>query len=207
MKILPFNHVNIPAAQKALSRHQAVILPTDTIYGLHLPVSRENISILNALKGRPIEQPINALYCDVSQITTDVNNPSELQALVHFQNLPHTTVIISSSESDLGQGYRHINKAPHPTLAKVIRETGALLSTSANLTNIPYVQNFDVICETFANCITLAMPAILPKHIVDIDFLTPLASTVIDIRNQKLQLIREGVVPFKIIQTHYQKLF
>ena len=77
MKILPFTASNIDIIARQLRDNKAVILPTDTIYGIHLPYRDGNLARLNTIKQRPVDQPCNVIYAGLDQLQghgLDINN-------------------------------------------------------------------------------------------------------------------------------------
>jgi L-threonylcarbamoyladenylate synthase len=107
-------------AVTALRAGRAVILPTDTVYGLC--VLPEHAALLAELKGRPEDVPVATLYADV-EAAPDLL--PEARALLPG---PYTFVVG-------GRGVR-VPVLP-PRVAEIIRAVGAVAATSANLHGRP----------------------------------------------------------------------
>src|SRR5690606_18254347 len=134
-------------------------------------------------------QPCNALYADVSQITT-LATPMELDRINKILDLPGITTIVSG-KSTTGQALRHIGPE-FPILHQILLKTGPLLSTSANLAGKTYVHNFEVIKPLFADRVALGCFINNPESNVSPE--TYLPSTIVDIRNNEIVLVRQGRV-------------
>jgi len=193
VKIIPFITSEYQAIITSLGNNQVVIMPTDTIYGLHLPYSMKNLVFLNNLKKRPAMQPINLLYTNTSQLQDLFDlKEAELTILQRLSAIKPLTTIITTNEP-CGQAVRLISADEYPLLAKIIDNTGPLLSTSANLHKNSYLAEKGVICETFEGegVNTLAWNDLI------ISRETP--STIVDIRNNRYEIIRPGDVSREMI--------
>jgi L-threonylcarbamoyladenylate synthase len=111
-------------AVAALRAGKAVILPTDTVYGLcTLP---EHASLLAELKQRPAGMPVATIHLDVP-----AGLPEEARALLPG---PYTFVVD-------GQGIR-VPVLP-PEAARILAEIGPVAATSANLHGGPDPRRLD----------------------------------------------------------------
>src|SRR3954469_9133916 len=112
-------------AVAALRAGRAVILPTDTVYGLC--ALREHKDVLYELKGRDPSKPVALLAADVDTLVAAVPglDPSVLE-----QYLPGPYTLIVG-----GVGIR-VPSLP-PAAADVVRAVGVVAATSANLSGGP----------------------------------------------------------------------
>jgi L-threonylcarbamoyladenylate synthase len=163
------------AAVAALRAGRAVILPTDTVYGLcALP---EHEDVLYELKGRDRSKPIALLAADVDALVAAVPglDPSLLE-----QYLPGPYTLVVGSV-----GVR-VPDLP-PAAADVVRTVGVVAATSANLSGGPEPRRVeDVPEEIRAAC----------GAVIDAGELPGVPSTVIDLTGTEPRVLRRGAGPF-----------
>jgi len=161
-------------AVAALRAGQAVILPTDTVYGLcALP---EHEGVLYELKGRDRTKPVALLAAEIDAL------PAELDRDVLERYLPGAYTLVFESA-----GVR----VPHlpPEAADVVRAVGVVAATSANLSGGPDPRRVAEIPEELrAAC----------GAIVDAGELPGTPSTVIDFRGAEPVVLRQGAGPFPL---------
>jgi len=164
-------------AVAALRAGQAVILPTDTVYGLcALP---EHEDVLYELKGRDRSKPVALIAADVDGLLAAVPG---LERAVLERYLPGAYTLVFESA-----GVRVPNLPPEA--AAVIREVGVVAATSANLSGGPDPRRVeDVPEEIRAAC----------GAIVDAGELPGTPSTVIDLRGEEPVVLRQGAAPFPL---------
>jgi L-threonylcarbamoyladenylate synthase len=161
-------------AVAALRAGQAVILPTDTVYGLcALP---EHEDVLFELKGRDRSKPVALVAADIDGLLAAVPG---LDRAVLERYLPGAYTLVFESA-----GVR-VPKLP-PEAADVVREVGAVAATSANLSGGPDPRRVEDIPEQ----IRAAVGAI-----VDAGELPGTPSTVIDFRGDEPVVLRRGAGP------------
>jgi len=161
-------------AVAALRAGRAVILPTDTVYGLcALP---EHEDVLFELKGRDRSKPVALLAAEVEALVAAVPglDPSLLE---RYLPGPYTLVV--------GAVGVRVPVLP-PAAAEVVRAVGVVAATSANLSGGPDPRRVeDVPEEIRAAC----------GAIVDAGELPGVPSTVIDLTGDEPRVIREGAGP------------
>ena len=155
-------------AVAALRRGQAVILPTDTVYGLCVLPGNEDL--LYELKGRDRSKPIALIAADIEAL------PAELDRAVLQRYFPGAYTLVFGSV-----GVRVPNLTP--AAAEVVREVGVVAATSANLSGGPDPRRVEDIPEE----IRVAVGAI-----VDAGELPGTPSTVIDLRGAVPVVLRQG---------------
>ena len=158
-------------AVAALRAGRAVILPTDTVYGLcALP---EHEDVLYELKGRDRSKPVALLAADVDAIVAAVPGLDRSVLEQYFPG-PYTLV--------LGKVGVRVPELPRET-AEVVREVGVVTATSANLAGGPDPRSVDEIpAEIRAAC----------GAIVDAGELPGVPSTVIDLTGAEPVVLRQG---------------
>jgi tRNA threonylcarbamoyl adenosine modification protein (Sua5/YciO/YrdC/YwlC family) len=158
-------------AVAALRAGRAVILPTDTVYGLcALP---EHEEVLYELKGRDRSKPVALLAADVGALLAALPD-LDRSALERYLPGPYTLVV-----GTLGV---RVPNLP-PAAAEVVREVGVVAATSANLSGGPDPRRIDDVPEQIrAAC----------GAIVDAGELPGVPSTVIDLTGPEPRVLRQG---------------
>ncbi len=160
-------------AVAALRAGQAVILPTDTVYGLcALP---EHEELLYELKGRDRSKPVALIAADIDALPADLD-----RAVLERYRGPYTLVFASA-------GVRVPNLPPEA--AAVVRAVGVVAATSANLSGGPDPRRVEDIPEEIRSAV---------GAIVDAGELPGTPSTVIDFRGDEPVVLRQGAGPFPL---------
>ena len=162
------------AAVAALRAGRAVILPTDTVYGLcALP---EHEAVLYALKGRDRAKPVSLLAADIGALVDAVPG-LDASVLERYLPGPYTLVV--------GTVGVRVPNLP-PSAAAIVRAVGVVASTSANLSGGADPRRVEDIPEQIrAAC----------GAIVDAGELPGVPSTVIDLTGAEPRVLREGAGP------------
>ena len=162
------------AAVAALRAGRAVILPTDTVYGLC--ALREHEDVLYELKGRDRSKPVALLAADVAALVAE--EPGlDATLLERYLPGPYTLVV-----GNLGVRVPVLS----PGAAAVVREVGVVAATSANLSGGADPRRVgDVPDEIRAHC----------GAIVDAGELPGVPSTVIDLNGDEPRVLRRGAGP------------
>jgi L-threonylcarbamoyladenylate synthase len=162
------------AAVAALRAGRAVVLPTDTVYGLcALP---EHEDVLYELKGRDRSKPVALLAADVDALLAAVPG---LDRAVLERYLPGPFTLVFG---DVGV---RVPELP-PAAAEVVREVGVVAATSANVSGGPDPRRVaDVPAEIRAAC----------GAIVDAGELPGVPSTVVDLTSGTPRVLRQGAAP------------
>jgi L-threonylcarbamoyladenylate synthase len=161
-------------AVAALRAGRAVILPTDTVYGLCALPGREDV--LYELKGRDRSKPVALLAADVDTLVAAV---PALDPAVLDRYLPGPYTLI------VGNVGVRVPKMP-PAAAEVVRAVGVVAATSANLSGGPDPRCIEDIPEE----IRTACGAV-----VDAGELPGVPSTVIELTGGEPRILRQGAGP------------
>lgn len=179
--------------------------PTETFYGLGVAVTNDQaIKRLFDVKRRDYGNPVAVIVSDREMLTTIVDEIPE-KALVLMEIFwPGPLTILFNTNKKISRrlttntGRIGIRVSSHPVAAALVKALGEpLTTTSANLSGFP--------------------PSLSPRHlksyfgekldlIVDAGELAPSrGSTVVDVTEEKLAVIREGVIPADAIFRYYQE--
>ena len=167
----PAELVEMAAAE--LRSGRAVIVPTDTVYGLAaLP---ENVDLLFELKQRPIDKAVAIL----------VARPADAEKL--FDPLPATRRLMENcwpGALTIVQDGCGVRCPDHPLAQALAAAVGPIATTSANLSGQPTP---DTAAEAAA-----AFPAV--QLVIDGGKLQSPPSTVVEVTEAGLSILRQGAI-------------
>lgn len=137
--------ISISQAIDRLNNGQVIALPTETVYGLAASIRHpQAIRKIYTLKSRPSANPLIVHVSsiqEVLEISTDI--PTSFYALVDaFWPGPLTMILkidesLISSDARAGLSTAGFRMPSHPISLEIIKETGALVMPSANLSGKP----------------------------------------------------------------------
>ena len=192
---------HITAAPTAVQLHEiarllagggVVLLPTDTIYGLHAVATNEDaVERIAGIKGREDTKPFVVIAGSIEQIEElDVEAPPEiLEKLGRIWPAPLTVVLRVKRPIAATRGGETIAiRIPDVDwLRGLAVESGPLISTSANRSGEPAIESPDALARDLQNRI---------DAIVDAGLQRGEASAIVDISGEEPVLIREGAGSF-----------
>ncbi len=179
--------------------------PTETFYGLGVTVTNEAaIKHLFAIKRRDQGNPVAVIIADREMLATIVDDiPEKAKVLMdHFWPGPLTILFQTnnriSKSLTTNTGKIGIRISANPVATALVRQVGwPLTTTSANLSGFPPSSNLRHLRSYFGDRIDL---------IIDSGELPPTkGSTVIDVTEEKLSIIREGVIHTDMIFQHFEE--
>ncbi|AND00908.1 threonylcarbamoyl-AMP synthase [Streptococcus suis] len=176
----------------------AVILPTETVYGLFAQALNEDaVNRVYQLKQRPRDKAMNLNVSNLNDIYFfSQNTPFFLEKLYNRFMPGPLTIILKASEkvpfwvnSGLDTvGFRLPN---HEQTLRLISETGPLIGPSANISGNESGKKFSDIQAQFS----VDLPGI-----EDDQALTGIDSTILDLSGQKARILRQGAISREEIQ-------
>lgn len=176
----------------------AVILPTETVYGLFAQALNEDaVNHVYQLKQRPRDKAMNLNVSNLNDIYFfSQNTPFFLEKLYNrFMPGPLTIILKANKNvpfwvnSGLDTvGFRLPN---HEQTLRLISETGPLIGPSANISGNESGKKFSDIQAQFS----VDLPGI-----EDDQALTGIDSTILDLSGQKARILRQGAISREEIQ-------
>ena len=134
-------------ARQALAKGQLVVIPTDTVYGIAADAFTPHaVEALLAAKGRGRQAPPPVLMPSAETIDALASSvPEKVRELTKAFWPGGLTIIVDAQPSlawDLGEtdGTVALRVPAHPIALELLRETGPLAVSSANLTGAPAAQ-------------------------------------------------------------------
>ena len=178
--------------EKTLAAGGAVVLPTETVYGLFAQaLNQEAVERVYELKRRPREKALNLNVASLEEIYAfSKNQPSYLEQLYQaFLPGPLTIILqandrvpawINSAMETVG--FRIPN---HPVTLDLIRKYGPLIGPSANLSGKASGTSFQQIMMDFQEQVS---------GVEDDASLTGQDSTILDLSREKALILRQGAI-------------
>lgn len=209
-KVLAINAENpesdrIREAVEMLRQGGISAYPTETFYGLGVDVTNEQaIKRLFDIKRRDYGNPVAVVVADREMLASIVQEiPQKAEVLMDvFWPGPLTILFRTNSrisrQLTTNTGKIGIRVSSHPVATALTRELGRpLTTTSANLSGFPPSLTLRHLKNYFKDKIDL---------IVDSGDLGPSrGSTVVDVTEEKLAVIREGIIKADIIFRYFEE--
>jgi L-threonylcarbamoyladenylate synthase len=204
VEILPASKETTITAASVIKSGGIIAFKTDTFYGLGVdPLNGPSVQRLKAIKGRDDGKPILLLISDESEVERFILNRSLVfdKATKSFWPGPITFVIRANplvpDEITAGTGTVGIRLPSDFKVREFVRQCGgALTATSANLAGQPPARTASEVLDQFDGTLDL---------IIDGGEVTATEpSTVLDITNYPLKLIREGAVGRDLIKAIFE---
>lgn len=175
---------NIDEAYELLRKGEAVIMPTDTVAGLFAIDTPEACELLKSIKGRSGAKPIARMFGSRKQISERVLITNQVQELAMQRLLPGKVTLIFPSRNE-SEGTIGVRLPMDASLRALIRRTGPLLATSANLSGegTPETGSISHDMERVAHLIGAYDPSGAPLN---------MASTVVDLTSERPRILRKG---------------
>ena len=178
--------------KQELEKGGAVVLPTETVYGLFAKaLDKKAVDHVYQLKRRPRDKALNLNVAQLDDILNfSKNQPPYLQKLVDSFLPGPLTIILEANDkvpywvnSDLTTvGFR---MPSHPVTLELIREFGPLIGPSANISGQDSGVTYKEILQDFNQNVL---------GLEDDAFLTGQDSTIIDLSGSKVKILRQGSI-------------
>ena len=176
----------------------AVILPTETVYGLFAQALNEDaVNRVYQLKQRPRDKAMNLNVSNLNDIYFFSQNTSFFLEKLYNRFMPGPLTIILKANDNVPfwvnsgldtVGFRLPN---HEQTLRLISETGPLIGPSANISGNESGKKFSDIQAQFS----VDLPGI-----EDDQALTGIDSTILDLSGQKARILRQGAISREEIQ-------
>ncbi|MFQ7323775.1 MAG: L-threonylcarbamoyladenylate synthase [Streptococcus sp.] len=179
--------------EKELEAGRAVILPTETVYGIFAKaLDQEAVDFIYELKRRPREKALNLNVAgeeDTIRIYSK-NQPSYLTKLIDSFLPGPLTIILQANEKVPDWIHSRMSTVgfrmpAHPKTLELIRKYGPLVGPSANLSGHASGTKYQAIVKEFDQVI---------PGFEDDAFLTGQDSTILDISGSKARILRQGSI-------------
>ena len=178
--------------EKELEAGRAVILPTETVYGIFdKALDQEAVDYIYELKRRSREKALNLNVANDEGVRIySKNQPSYLTKLIDSFLPGPLTIILQANEKvpdwiHSGMSTVGFRMPAHPKTLELIRKYGPLVGPSANLSGHASGTKYEAIIKEFDQVI---------PGFEDDAFLTGQDSTILDISGAKARILRQGSI-------------
>lgn len=183
----------VDEATDVIARGGLVVLPTDTVYGIAADAfTPQAVAALLAAKGRGRQMPPPVLVadaCAVDELCVDVSSQARRLLDVFWPGA--LTIICTARPSltwDLGdtRGSVAVRMPAHPATLAVLRRTGPLAVSSANLTGGSAALTVEEARDQLGDAVAVYLDGgTVPGGVV---------STIVDATTRELRIIRVGAL-------------
>lgn len=170
----------------------ALVLPTETVYGLFADaMNEEAVNQVYHLKKRPREKALNLNVSSLADIIAySKNQPPYLEKLYQAFLPGPLTLILASNEAvpvwiNSGLDTVGFRLPSHPVTRAIIQQTGPLIGPSANLSGRASGKVFAEIIEDFGGQVT---------GLADDAAILGMDSTILDISSPVAKILRQGSI-------------
>ena len=178
--------------KQELEKGGAVVLPTETVYGLFAKaLDKKAVDHIYQLKRRPRDKALNLNVAHLDDILNfSKNQPPYLQKLVDSFLPGPLTIILEANDKvpywvNSGLPTVGFRMPSHPITLELIRAFGPLIGPSANISGHTSGVSFEEILKEFGQEVL---------GIEDDAFLTGQDSTILDLSRDKVKILRQGSI-------------
>ena len=189
----------LQAAASAVRAGDLVVIPTDTVYGIGSDAfSLSAVHGLLAAKGRGPEMPVGVLVGSWSTIDGLVLSvPQQARALIEAFWPGDLSIVLRHAPSlswDLGatRGTVMVRMPLHPVAIELLRETGPMAVSSANVTGKPPASTVTEARDQLGDSVRVYLDG-GPSG-------DPVPSTIVDLTGDEPVVLREGAVPIDSVR-------
>lgn len=174
---------------------KVIIFPTDTVYGIGCSIfDVKGIERIYAIKHRNKEKPLACLCASLEQIEEIAQLDTKARKLIQkFMPGALTLILPAKPEVTNHIGYKTIGvRIPNASLAiQILTDNGPMLTTSVNESgNVP-LNNYEEILKDYGSLVEQIYP---PQEVS-----SNVASTVLDLSQNELKILREGAIKLQDI--------
>lgn len=176
----------------------AVVLPTETVYGLFAQaLNEEAVNHVYQLKQRPRDKAMNLNVSNLNDIYFFSQNPPHYLEKLYNRFMPGPlTIILKANENvpfwvNSGLDTVGFRLPKHEKTLCLISETGPLIGPSANVSGQESGKEFTKLLSQFSEKL---------EGISDDEALTGIDSTILDLSGLKARILRQGSISREEIQ-------
>ncbi len=193
------NKAALVEAAEEIRKGGIVAFPTETFYGLGVAFSKEEtLSKLFELKRRPKDKPMPLIIGDIAALSVVASVPEKIALKIIKRFWPGPLTILFAAKTTIpclitgGTGKVALRVPGSSFALDLARAVGyPLTATSANVSGMPPAQSADEVIGYFDEAIDIVIdggraPGERP-------------STIIDVSDGTIRLVRQGAVPYEDI--------
>ncbi len=188
---------NIQKALSVLKKGECIVVPTDTVYGLLCPFTQEGLKKIQKLKQRDMRKPVAVYVGRKKEISKIAKIKNAIEKKIITKLMPGRITLILEKNMHIDYPWKKIGiRIPKdPSIIKLLRKIRApLYASSANISGKEMTES--EIMEYFKNKVKF----------IEKGTTIPLASTVLEVKQNTIEIKREGVVSiWKIMEKTKEK--
>ncbi|HEL2110553.1 TPA: threonylcarbamoyl-AMP synthase [Streptococcus suis] len=176
----------------------AVVLPTETVYGLFAQaLNEEAVNRVYQLKQRPRDKAMNLNVSNLNDIYFFSQNPPHYLEKLYNRFMPGPLTIILKANKKVpfwvnsGLDTVGFRLPKHEKTLRLITETGPLIGPSANVSGQESGKEFTKLLSQFSEKL---------EGIADDEALTGIDSTILDLSGPRARILRQGSISREEIQ-------
>lgn len=176
----------------------AVVLPTETVYGLFAQaLNEEAVNRVYQLKQRPRDKAMNLNVSNLNDIYFFSQNPPHYLEKLYNRFMPGPLTIILKANKKVpfwvnsGLDTVGFRLPKHEKTLRLIAETGPLIGPSANVSGQESGKEFTKLLSQFSEKL---------EGIADDEALTGIDSTILDLSGPRARILRQGSISREEIQ-------
>lgn len=191
-RIIPASPSSLLLACSVLSKGRLVAFPTDTVYGVGaLAFDGVAVESIYAAKARPLEKAIPVLIAELADLAKITVNVPEMAARLAAWFWPGPLTLVVPKHPDLPKAVSATRKVgvrvpDHPVARELLRLTGPMAVTSANLSGQPNPSTVEEVFAQLGGRIDLILDGGKTQG--------GIPSTVVDCTGAEPQILREGPI-------------
>lgn len=190
--------MTIDKLRTILENGGAVILPTETVYGLFAQALNEDaVNHVYQLKQRPRDKAMNLNVSNLNGIYFFSQNPPHYLEKLYNRFMPGPLTIILKANNNVpfwvnsGLNTVGFRLPKHEKTLRLIAEAGPLIGPSANVSGQESGKKFSDIQTQFSEKL---------EGIADDEALTGIDSTILDLSGPRARILRQGSISREEIQ-------
>ncbi len=148
---------------KALQNNEIVAIPTDTVYGLFIKLSQNNMFNLNLYKKRAKDQPLQVMFPSIEAALPAIEI-NDFQESILREELPGNKSVVVPANKEFAKKYlneqttislRIPSKVDARVLVKILQKVGPCFATSANHHGKDMLNDFYGVRDYFTDILVL----------------------------------------------------
>ncbi len=173
----------------ALKNNEIVAIPTDTVFGLFIKISQENMVVLNLFKKRDKDQPLQVMFPSIEAALSAIE-VNEFQESILREELPGNKSIVVPANEDFAKKYLHNqatislripSKVDARTLVEILETVGPCFATSTNQHGKDMLNDYNAVIAYFPDILVLkGTPGLT------------VASTIVKLNTDSIEILRGG---------------
>lgn len=182
---------------REIENHEVVAFPTDTVFGIACsPMFEDAVEKMKWVKGRDADKPFPMMVSSKEQIDQIAIIPHYAQSIIE-NFMPGALTIVLSKKDCIADSVTNgkktiaIRMPDDDTVLNILRQTGPLLVTSANLSGQTAGHTTEEVLSQLEGRISCILKGISKTNV---------ASTIVDCTEEEIKILREGPITLEMLK-------